>query len=96
MDKTQRQLIKTYFRKRKIAANHEEMDDYAEYTGYELDFGIRNNIINPNDIEPYHIIKALETNSKLIDYFKDRLDELDGGSISDLLSSQPQFINFYG
>lgn len=41
MDKTQRQLIKTYFRKRKIAANHEEMDDYAEYTGYELDFGIR-------------------------------------------------------
>lgn len=95
MDKEQKQLIKTYFRKRGIAANNEEMGKYVKYTGYELDFGIKNNIINPSDIKPNSIANALKTKPELISYFEDRLDELDGWNISLILQYQPQLIDYF-
>lgn len=95
MDKEQKQLIKTYFRKRDIAANHEEMGRHAEYTGYELDFAIKNNLINFNDIKPNSIANALRIKPELIDYFKNRLDELNRYNISNILNSQPQLITYF-
>jgi len=47
MDKTQKQLYKTYYRKRNLAAREDE-DSYG-YKDYEIDFGAKNKLINPDN-----------------------------------------------
>ena len=93
MDKEQKQLIRTYFRKRNIATN----TGSGEYAGYELDFGVRNNIINPNDIKlnAHGIVNLITKYPHLISYFENRLDELEGYNIVQILKKQPQLITYF-
>jgi len=50
MDKTQKQLVDTYFRKRKIAA---ELAEGEVYKAYELLYGVKNGYADLNDTESY-------------------------------------------
>ena len=52
MDRIQKQLVKTYFRKRNIAIEQsDDMDFYTKYRIYELIYGVENNFIDIGELK---------------------------------------------
>lgn len=73
MNKSQRQLTDTYFRKRKIAGDQNIL---SRYKNYEFNYLMKNIPININKFSSHDIPYILKDQPSLISYFKDRLDEL--------------------
>ena len=93
MDKKQKELIKTYYRKRNIAS---ETNDLYEFENYEVnDFIIKNKLIPYDKINTTDISKFIANNPDLINYFKNRLGKLSPNGISLILFKQPQLIDYF-
>ena len=95
MDKLQKQLIKTYFRKRGMTSNRLGFEDYE--INY-IPIAIKNNLINSNNldkVEPSHIAIILIEEPDLIDYFKDKLNKFKPIHIKWVLRNQPSLINYF-
>jgi len=117
MDKSQKELIKTYYRKRGIAVKQ----NFSQYNfkNYEYSsYALKNNLIDLSNLKDDEIInilvnepsmihtldkdfnnldiaKILNGQPKLIDYFKDKLSDLEGGQIGFIISRQPQLIKYF-
>ena len=96
MDKAQKQLIKTYYRKRNIVINRESKHykKYMLYKVYEINkYAMDNNFLDfkLDDIEnKLDMINMLRKNPDLFDNFKDIIKTFDSYDQWDLLKKRPQ------
>ena len=92
MDKAQKQLIKTYYRKRGISIK----EKISTYRSYEINkYSIDNKYVDLDKLGSYYIGILLENRPQLIDLFKNNLGQLNGGNdIARLLIKQPQLIDY--
>jgi len=90
MDKTQRQLIDTYFRKRNIAR---KQNYKYNYTDYELIYVVNNNL-SINQLSVSDIASLLIIRPSLVDKLdKSDLNKLDNDYIQWILQHQPSLID---
>lgn len=93
MDKAQKELIKTYYRKRMFSINQEY------YSPYEMKYGIDNQLIDVDksvaEIKTKDIAFILKDQPDLIEYFKSRLYELGEHSVGIILGSQPGLVGYF-
>jgi hypothetical protein len=88
MDKAQKELINTYFRKREIADKQSSLN----YELYEIIYAINNNIyIDTSILSELDVINILKNNPQLIAKFN--LKRMGGYSIGKILRFQPQLVD---
>lgn len=92
MDKAQKELIGTYFRKRDIARK-QNVEKYG-YKSHEILYKLNNDVLDINKLDLEEITDLLMELPELIDRIKSsRLNKLDEFSIKDILIAQPQLVN---
>lgn len=93
MDKAQRQLIDTYFRKRAIAAETE--DDEYELTVYELIYLLENNKVGVNDLKDSEISIILIKRPDLFEKIasEKNINELKFRHIFEIMIARPELID---
>lgn len=123
MDKAQKELIKTYYRKRNIVVKQEDpLNPKNHFRPYEYSvIALKNNLINKDNFHYIDMVEAVINNPeivkyidnmnifndlavssilrkqpKLIEYFKDRLDNIDNNNfIIRILMKQPQLMEYF-
>ena len=88
MDKDQKELIKSYFRIRRIA----ETQGQGQYnlTPYELEYEISHGMVDPDNLSGPNIVGLIQYDSKFInDFGPEVLAKLNGNDIIVILDHQP-------
>jgi hypothetical protein len=98
MDKAQKSLIDTYFRKRKISAN--ESYEY-NYQPYEINnYTINSNLVDINEktISGKHFRNMVLDNPKMIPFLAERINftHIDKGYFAQILEDKPELFEVLG
>ena len=98
MDKVQKQLLDSYYRKREIATGDITYGMFGERGGiqpYELLELINSNRVNPKKVSGNNISELLKYNPKL--YYQENinqyLEKMSLGNISNLIQNRPEFMD---
>lgn len=94
MDKSQRQLIDTYFRKRRIAAKENSVYNLESF---ELIYSLENNILSVNDLKDNEISRCLIKRPDLFEKINSEkdLNEMDFYYIKEIMISRPELIELF-
>jgi len=93
MDKVQKQLIDSYFRKRNIAR---EQSRHSKYEDFEILYMVRNNMpVNLLTLGSDEMSNVLRKRPEYIDELKPRLKFISNSDIVKILVMQPQLIKYF-
>ena len=93
MDKVQKQLIDSYFRKRKIAR---EQSRHSKYEDFEIIYMVRNNMpIDLLTLSSDEMCDILKQHPEYVEVLKPRLKFIRELEIAKILIMQPQLINYF-
>lgn len=97
MDKTQKQLLDTYFRKRDIA-NGQGNNWHHRFQIYEVIYMLKNEMydkVNPNKLDGTDIVEILIKEPSLISVLKHYLKNLNISRVKDLLAVRPEYVQYF-